>query len=43
MNAFRAPELGIGIYACAQVTPLAESTCTQRFRTDEVLVTWRDD
>ncbi|KAI3323157.1 glycoprotease [Xylariaceae sp. AK1471] len=23
-------------------TPLAESTCTQRFRTDEVLVKWRD-
>ena len=25
-----------------QVTPLSESTCTQRFRTDDVLVTWRD-
>ncbi|CAK7264046.1 putative tRNA threonylcarbamoyladenosine biosynthesis protein kae1 [Sporothrix epigloea] len=24
-------------------TPLAQSTCTQRFRTDEVLVTWRRD
>ncbi|OAA64612.1 O-sialoglycoprotein endopeptidase [Niveomyces insectorum RCEF 264] len=24
-------------------TPLAASTCTQRFRTDEVLVTWRND
>lgn len=23
-------------------TPLEESTCTQRFRTDDVLVTWRD-
>lgn len=26
-----------------QTTPLGESSCTQRFRTDEVLVTWRDD
>lgn len=25
-----------------QATPLCESTCTQRFRTDDVLVTWRD-
>lgn len=24
-------------------TPLQDSSCTQRFRTDEVLVTWRDD
>ena len=23
-------------------TPLGEATCTQRFRTDDVLVTWRD-
>ena len=26
-----------------QGTPLDECTFTQRFRTDEVLVTWRDD
>lgn len=26
----------------AGVTPLAASSCTQRFRTDEVYVTWRD-
>lgn len=25
------------------VTPLREATCTQRFRTDDVLVTWRED
>eukprot|EP00937_MAST-01D_sp_MAST-1D-sp2_P006854 g6854.t1 len=24
-------------------TPIVEATCTQRFRTDEVLVTWRED
>jgi N6-L-threonylcarbamoyladenine synthase len=27
---------------CGQVTQLEESTCTQRFRTDEVYVAWRD-
>jgi N6-L-threonylcarbamoyladenine synthase len=25
------------------VTPLDDTTCTQRFRTDEVEATWRDD
>jgi len=25
------------------VTPMEKTQCTQRFRTDEVLVTWRDD
>ena len=25
-----------------QVTALGESQCTQRYRTDEVYVTWRD-
>nr|XP_039272675.1 probable tRNA N6-adenosine threonylcarbamoyltransferase [Styela clava] len=25
------------------ITPIEKSTCTQRFRTDEVEVTWRDD
>lgn len=24
------------------ITPLNETQCTQRFRTDEVFVTWRD-
>ena len=24
-------------------TPLEAAGCTQRFRTDDVLVTWRDD
>ena len=33
-----------GLLALKQglVTPLAEATCTQRFRTDEQLITWRD-
>jgi N6-L-threonylcarbamoyladenine synthase len=26
-----------------QLTPLAKATVTQRFRTDEVVVTWRSD
>ena len=33
---------GILAFKQGQVTPLAEATCTQRFRTDDVLVTWRD-
>lgn len=28
---------------CGIVTPLEESTCTQRFRTDEVKAAWRED
>lgn len=31
------------IHSGNQGTPLDECTFTQRFRTDEVLVTWRDD
>lgn len=33
---------GILAYKTGYTTPLSEATCTQRFRTDEVLVTWRD-
>ena len=25
-----------------ETTPFEETTCTQRYRTDDVLVTWRD-
>ena len=32
---------GLLAFSQGQVTPLAEATCTQRFRTDDVLVTWR--
>jgi N6-L-threonylcarbamoyladenine synthase len=32
---------GYLLFAAGQVTPLDESTITQRYRTDEVLVTWR--
>ncbi|BDA41013.1 probable tRNA N6-adenosine threonylcarbamoyltransferase [Coccomyxa sp. Obi] len=34
---------GLLAFKQGQTTPLQETTCTQRFRTDEVLVTWRDD
>ena len=34
---------GLLAFKAGQTTPLEETTCTQRFRTDEVLVTWRDD
>ncbi|KAK9809867.1 hypothetical protein WJX72_000655 [[Myrmecia] bisecta] len=33
---------GMLAFKQGQVTPLEESTCTQRYRTDDVLVTWRD-
>jgi len=33
---------GLVMYKSGHVTPLEETTCTQRFRTDEVEVTWRD-
>lgn len=33
---------GLAMFKSGQSTPLHETTITQRFRTDEVLVTWRD-
>ena len=33
---------GLLAFKQGQVTPFEETTCTQRFRTDDVLVTWRD-
>lgn len=33
---------GLLAFKHGQVTPFEETTCTQRFRTDDVLVTWRD-
>ena len=32
---------GLLAFKQGQTTPLEETTCTQRFRTDDVLVTWR--
>jgi len=34
---------GLLAFGQGQTTPLSETTCTQRYRTDEVLVTWRED
>ncbi|CAJ0645980.1 2784_t:CDS:2 [Entrophospora sp. SA101] len=33
---------GLLAYKTDFVTPFEETTCTQRFRTDEVYVSWRD-
>lgn len=35
-------QAGYLMYKSGQITPLEETSCTQRFRTDEVEVTWRD-
>ncbi|XP_052815980.1 probable tRNA N6-adenosine threonylcarbamoyltransferase [Mya arenaria] len=35
-------QAGALMYQSGQTTPLKETSCTQRFRTDEVEVTWRD-
>ena len=35
-------QAGLLAFQAGYVTPLEECTCTQRFRTDEVDVTWRD-
>lgn len=34
---------GLLMFRRGHTTPLAQATCTQRFRTDEVYVDWRDD
>ena len=36
-------QAGYELFRTGQVTKLEDSSCTQRFRTDEVLVTWRND
>ncbi|RPB05790.1 peptidase M22, glycoprotease [Choiromyces venosus 120613-1] len=41
-NGIMIAHAGLLAYETGFVTPLEESTCTQRFRTDEVLVKWRD-
>ncbi|CAJ2507495.1 Uu.00g086810.m01.CDS01 [Anthostomella pinea] len=42
-NGIMIAHAGLLAYETGFVTPLAESTCTQRFRTDEMLIKWRDD
>ncbi|KAJ7364974.1 hypothetical protein OS493_007607 [Desmophyllum pertusum] len=36
-------QAGWEMFRSGCVTPLEETTCTQRYRTDEVEVTWRSD
>ncbi|KAF8140150.1 peptidase M22 glycoprotease [Boletus edulis] len=40
-NGIMIAQAGLLSYRMGYQTPLSESTCTQRFRTDEVLVSWR--
>ncbi|OXV05384.1 hypothetical protein Egran_06848 [Elaphomyces granulatus] len=41
-NGIMIAQAGLLAYKTGLRTPLEESTCTQRFRTDDVLVRWRD-
>lgn len=41
-NGIMIAQAGLLAYKTGFTTPLEESTCTQRFRTDDVLVKWRD-
>jgi len=36
-------QAGYELFRTGQFTKIEDSSCTQRFRTDEVLVTWRED
>ncbi|KAF8922426.1 peptidase M22 glycoprotease [Mucidula mucida] len=40
-NGIMIAQAGLLSYRMGHVTPLAKSSCTQRFRTDQVLVSWR--
>ena len=41
-NGIMIAHAGLLAYSMGSITKLEDCTCTQRFRTDEVLVTWRD-
>jgi N6-L-threonylcarbamoyladenine synthase len=41
-NGIMIAQAGLMAYSCGFKTPIEESTCTQRFRTDDVYVDWRD-
>lgn len=41
-NGIMIAQAGLLAYKTGFRTPLKESTCTQRFRTDDVFVKWRD-
>ena len=40
-NGIMIAQAGLLSYRMGTVTPLSETSCTQRFRTDEVHVSWR--
>ena len=40
-NGIMIAQAGLLSYRMGSVTPLSETSCTQRFRTDEVHVAWR--
>jgi len=42
-NGVMIAQAGWEMFRAGHVTPLEETTCTQRYRTDEVEVTWRSD
>ncbi|CAO3623975.1 unnamed protein product [Cunninghamella blakesleeana] len=42
-NGIMIAHAGLLAYQTGFTTPLEESTCTQRFRTDQVYIAWRDD
>ncbi|KAI8338444.1 Gcp-like domain-containing protein [Chlamydoabsidia padenii] len=42
-NGIMIAHAGLLAYQTGFTTPLEKSTCTQRFRTDEVYIAWRDD
>ena len=41
-NGLMIAQAGLLEYRMGQTTPLTETDCKQRFRTDEVLVSWRN-
>ena len=42
-NGIMIAHAGLLAWSTGEVTKLEDSTCTQRFRTDDVYVKWRDD
>lgn len=40
-NGIMIAQAGLLSWRMGEITPMSEATCTQRFRTDEVNVSWR--
>ena len=41
-NGLMIAQAGLCMYKTGIITPLEDTWCTQRYRTDQVLVAWRD-